>query len=209
MLLCQQLRDAPSDWPRLSFAFPGRKWFHMLSCHSRPDRRGHIRRITHRPWLLRSSQCCFRFPALRLGRPRTAWPGDTAFPCSAFDTGEVRSALLHRQFCECTPGHVRRPRSRLPALLAPALNSLVWLGSLSRCLRAFNSLTVFSYSSASPGVEVARFATLPGRLHTSDSSSDFGAAHQTHASVEYLRTHAGLGPDCSSQAVPIATSCHN
>jgi hypothetical protein len=26
---------------------------------------------------------------LRLGRPRTAWPGDTAFPCSAFDTGWI------------------------------------------------------------------------------------------------------------------------
>src|SRR5207245_4263372 len=53
-------------------------------------------------------------------------------------------------------------------------NSLVWLGSLSRCLRAFNSLTVFSDSSASPGVEAARFATLPGRLHTSDSSPTAG-----------------------------------
>ena len=40
VLLWQQLRDAPSDGRRLSFAFPGRKWFHMLSCHSRPDRRG-------------------------------------------------------------------------------------------------------------------------------------------------------------------------
>ena len=94
-------------------------------------------------------------------------------------------------------------------LLAPALNSLVWLGSLSRCLRAFNSLTMFSDSSASPGVEAARFATLPGRLHTSDSNPDYGTAQQTHASVEYLRTHAGLGQDCSSQAVPTATSCHN
>jgi len=44
-------------------------------------------------------------------------------------------------------------------LLAPALNSLVWLGSLLRCLRAFNSLTVFSDSSASPGLR------LPGLLH--------------------------------------------
>ena len=94
-------------------------------------------------------------------------------------------------------------------LLAPALNSLVWLGSLSRCLRAFSSLTMFSDSSASPGVEAARFATLPGRLHTSDSNPDYGTAQQTHASVEYLRTHAGLGQDCSSQAVPTTTSCHN
>ena len=59
-------------------------------------------------------------------------------------------------------------------LLAPALNSLVWLGSLSRCLRAFSSLTMFSDSSASPGVEAARFATVPGRLHTSDSNPDYG-----------------------------------
>src|SRR6058998_3948629 len=68
---------------------------------------------------------------------------------------------------------------------------------------------MFSNSSASPGVEAARFATLPGRLHTSDSNPDYGTAQQTHASVEYLRTHAGLGQDCSSQAVPSATSCHN
>ena len=56
--LGRQLRDAPSDWHRSSFAFPGLRRFHTLSCHSRPDRRGHIRRVTHRRWLLRSSQCC-------------------------------------------------------------------------------------------------------------------------------------------------------
>ena len=88
--LRRQLRDASSDWRRLSFAFPGRRRFHILSCHERPDRRGHIRRITHRRWLLRSSQCCLCYPALRLGRPRTAWPRHlTAFPCSAFVTGWI------------------------------------------------------------------------------------------------------------------------
>lgn len=105
----RQLRDAPSDWRRSSFAFPDLRWFHMLSCHSTPSRRGHIRHITCRHWLFRPSQCCLRFPALRLGRPRTAWPGATAFPCSALDTGGFRSALLHRQSCECAPGHVRQP----------------------------------------------------------------------------------------------------
>ena len=94
-------------------------------------------------------------------------------------------------------------------LLAPALNSLVWLGSLSRCLRAFTDLTLSSDSSASPGVEAARFATLPGRLQTSDSSDLSATARPTPASVEYLRAHAGLGQDHSSQAVPTATSCHN
>ena len=44
-------------------------------------------------------------------------------------------------------------------LLAPALNSLVWLGSLLRCLRAFTGLTLSSDSSASPGLR------LPGLLH--------------------------------------------
>ena len=56
--LWRQLRDAPSDGHRSSFAFPGLRRFHRLSCHSRPDRRGHIGRVTHRRWLLRSSQCC-------------------------------------------------------------------------------------------------------------------------------------------------------
>src|SRR5207253_2044612 len=32
-----------------------------------------------------------------------------------------------------------------------------------------------------------------------DSSPDFGTAQQTHASVEYLRTHAGLGQDRSAK----------
>jgi len=70
-----------------------------------------------------------------------------------------RSALLHRQFLEVRAGPRSTTRTRLPAILAPALNSLVWLGSLSRCLRAFNSLTVFSDSSASPSLR------LPGLLH--------------------------------------------
>jgi len=105
----RQFQVAPSDWRRSSFAFPGWKWFHMLSCHSTPGRRGHIRSITDRPWLFRPSQCCLRFPALRLGRPPIAWPGATAFPCSAFDTRGFRSALLHRQSFEFAPGHVRQP----------------------------------------------------------------------------------------------------
>ena len=48
-------------------------------------------------------------PCLTVGATTTRVVGDTAFPCSAFDTGGFRSALLHRQFCECAPGHVRQP----------------------------------------------------------------------------------------------------
>ena len=60
----RQLRDAPSDWRRSSFAFPDLRRFHMLSCHSTPDRRRHIRHITWRHWLLRPSQGCDSFPRL-------------------------------------------------------------------------------------------------------------------------------------------------
>ena len=81
--------DAPSNWRCSSLAFPVGRRFHILSCPSRPDRRRHIWRITRQPWLLRSSPCWLRNPALRLGRPRTAWPGVSAFPCSAFDTGWI------------------------------------------------------------------------------------------------------------------------
>ena len=63
----RQLRDAPSDRRRSSFAFPDLRRFRMLSCHSTPCRRGHIRPITDRPWLFRPSQCGAFCPALRLG----------------------------------------------------------------------------------------------------------------------------------------------
>jgi len=48
-------------------------------------------------------------PCLAVGAATNNVVGDTAFPCSAFDTGGFRSALLHRQFYECAPGHVRQP----------------------------------------------------------------------------------------------------
>ena len=67
----RQLRDAPSDWRRSSFAFPDWRRFHILSCHSTPGRRGHIRRATHRPWLLRPSQCCVFLPCLTVGATTT------------------------------------------------------------------------------------------------------------------------------------------
>ena len=67
----QQLRDAPSDWRRSSFAFPSLRQFHMLSCHSTPGRRGHIRCIIHRPWLFRPSPCCVFLPCLAVGATTT------------------------------------------------------------------------------------------------------------------------------------------
>ena len=48
-------------------------------------------------------------PCLAVGAATNHVVGDTAFPCSAFDTGGFRSALLHRQCDECAPGHVRQP----------------------------------------------------------------------------------------------------
>jgi len=105
----RQFQVAPSDWRRSSFAFPGWKWFHMLSCHSTPGRRGPIRSITDRPWLFRPSQCCLRFPALRLGRPRPRGPEIQRFHVLHSIQDGFRSALLHRQSFEFAPGHVRQP----------------------------------------------------------------------------------------------------
>src|SRR4051812_16908335 len=70
--LGRQLRDAPSDWRRSSFAFPDLRWFHIRFCHSTPGRRGHIRHITWRRWLLRPSQCCVSFPCLAVGATTTS-----------------------------------------------------------------------------------------------------------------------------------------
>ena len=69
VFLWRQLRDAPSDRRRSSFAFPGWRRFHILSCHERPDRRGHIRCITYRRWLLRSSPCRLPWACLAVGLP--------------------------------------------------------------------------------------------------------------------------------------------
>ena len=67
---CAPLATAPGRTKRLAsliICFSRLRRFHRLSCHSRPDRRGRIRCVTHRLWLLRSSQCCSCCPALRLG----------------------------------------------------------------------------------------------------------------------------------------------
>src|SRR6266699_2692179 len=57
-----------------------------------------------------------------------------------------------------------------------------------------------SSDSSSPGLR------LPGLIHFREGSAPlavapkaFGAARQAHASLEYLRRHAGLGQDCSAK----------
>src|SRR6266581_426916 len=66
-------------------------------------------------------------------------------------------------------------------------------------------LTMSSNSNSTP-VEAPRFDTLSGRLRTPGSNDHSAIARQTHASLEYLRRHAGLGQDRSSQTVLNATS---
>src|ERR1019366_7666625 len=87
-------------------------------------------------------------------------------------------------------------RTRLRAILARALNSLVWLfprhGACERSVR----LTIVSHSNSAPSLR------LPGLLHCPEgfrplaaAPEHSGASRQTPASVEYLRRHAGLGQD--------------
>ena len=135
------------------------------------------------------------WPALRLGRPRPAWPRTAAFPCSAFDTGYVRSALYTG-----SPVGSRRvafnTRTRLRAILARALNSLVWLFPRHGACEHSVHLTIVSNSNSAPSLR------LPGLLHCPEGFRPLaaarecsGASRQTPASVEYLRRHAGLGQD--------------
>jgi hypothetical protein len=55
----------------LIICIPELRRFHIFSCHSTPGRRGHIRHITWRHWLLRPSQCCDSFPRLTIGATTT------------------------------------------------------------------------------------------------------------------------------------------
>ena len=55
----------------LVICFSRLRRFHMRSCQVRPDRRGHIPRITRGLWLFRSSQCCVCSACLTVGPATT------------------------------------------------------------------------------------------------------------------------------------------
>ena len=105
----RQLRDAPSDGRRSSFAFPSLRRFHIRSCPARPGRRGHIRRVTAGLGFfghLHAVPCTL--PCGWGGHDRRGPERQRFHVLHSLPDG-FRSALLHRQFCECAPGHVRRP----------------------------------------------------------------------------------------------------
>src|SRR6266403_1153907 len=118
ILVCGRLTCAPlGDSSRMhqprrlsgsSFAFPGLRRFHIRSCHSTPGRRGHIRRVSAGLGFFGLLNAALS--TLPCGWVTTTpWPKCATFPCSASDTGGFRSALLHRQYFEFAPGHVRQP----------------------------------------------------------------------------------------------------
>ena len=87
-------------------------------------------------------------------------------------------------------------RTRLRAILARALNSLVWLFPRHGACEHSVHLTIVSHSNSAPSLR------LPGLLHCPEGFRPLtatpecsGASRQTPASVEYLRRHAGLGQD--------------
>jgi hypothetical protein len=136
--LGQQLQDAPSDGHRSSFAFPGWKGStFVLATLDQTD-----------VGLSDALHLGFSFfgrpnaapaePALRLGRPRPAWPRTAAFPCSAFDTGYVRSALYTGSPVGSASGGVKHP-NQTACHFGQSLKQPRVALSASRCLRAFSS----------------------------------------------------------------------
>jgi hypothetical protein len=93
------------------------KRFHRFSDNERPDRRGRIRSITERLWLVRSSPCRLPWACLAVGLPWNRQGGilvSTAFPCSALTTRWVRSTL-YTGGATFASGHVRKPEpDRVP-----------------------------------------------------------------------------------------------
>ena len=147
-LLWARALGAPSDGSRSSIAIPNGSGSTSLSRHSRPDRRGHIRPITGRLWLLRSSPCCSCCPALRFGRPRRRGPGQQPFHV-LHSTPEGLGPLSTPAVCGCAPGDVRAPGPDcIPFWFKPA--SLVWLVCVNGACERSLCLTISSNSSPTP-----------------------------------------------------------
>ena len=86
----------------------------------------HVRSVTDRPWLVRSSQRRLPWACLAVGLPWNSQGGielETAFPCSTFVTGRVRSTL-YTGGASFASGHVRKPDpDRLPFWSKPSTAS--------------------------------------------------------------------------------------
>ena len=128
---------APSNGCRSSIAFPSRSGSTDLSCLSRPGRRGHVRFITNRPWLLRPSQCCSCWPCLAVGLTTTCVVQARSLSMFCIHhTGGFRSALYTG-----SPASSRRRDVKRPGLdclpFGSSLSALIWLVCCYRCLQAF------------------------------------------------------------------------
>jgi hypothetical protein len=147
-------------------------------------------------------------PALRLGRPRPAWPRTAAFPCSAFDTGYVRSALYTGSPVGSASGGVKHP-NQTACHFGQSLKQPRVALSASRCLRAFSSFDRSFQFPQCPQLEAARLTALSGRLQTSDSSPGMFRGLPSDACFRRIpaatrRTWSGFQ---SRQAVSDTTSC--
>jgi len=147
----RQLRDAPSDWRRSSFAFPDLRRFHILSCHARPSRRGHIRRLSRRPWLLRPSQCCVFLPCLTVGATTTHVAQVRSLSMFCIQYGMDLGPLCYTGSPVCSRrATLDNPDSTACPFLARALTSLVWLVVLYGAYERSVNLTMSSNSSSLP-----------------------------------------------------------
>jgi len=149
VLLWATVLGALSDRCRLSIAIPSWSGSTNFSRLSRPDRRGRIRLVTNRPWLLRSSHGCSCRPALRWGWPPPAWSRPAAFPCSAFITGRFRSALYTGSPLSSRRNDVKHPDSTA-YLLVPASQPHLAGCALTMLTSVQFVLTMSSHSSPTP-----------------------------------------------------------
>ena len=133
--------------------------FCSFSCKDRPNRRGHIRSITDRLWLVRSSQRRPPRVCLAVCLPRRSQGGmSAAFPCSAFPTGWVRSTL-YTGGASFASGYVRQSEPDRWPCFGLSLEQPLVARSFDDACECLISLTIPSNSSAAPGLR------LPGWLH--------------------------------------------
>jgi hypothetical protein len=126
--------------------FPSRSGSTYLSRLSRPGRRGHIRFVTNRRWLLRPSQGCSCWPCLAVGLTTTRVVQARSFSMFCIHhTGGFRSALYTGSLVSSRRNDVKHPVSTAYLLVPACQLSFGWSAANDACKRSlcFNHVLLF------------------------------------------------------------------